>query len=523
MQTHSAIAITSHRLATVELLVLATPLVLVSLSRLLMGFADTYMVSFLGTDALAAVTPASMLIWACLSIGMGAATSVQTFASQADGRGEPRLGAGYAWQTIYIGFAMTVLVAPLSYYSGAIYSAIAGVGGQTQSVLALQIDYLGITIWSMTPAVLSSGLEGFFNGLKRPRITLWAAIASLLVNVLFNWLLIFGPTIVIPWSSLPVFGAGLADWSYTFPAWGVWGAGLATVLGWWARAIVLLVVFLGEEHNTRFGTRAAFAISAHKLAGIARIGLPTAAQWLFEVSAWVVFMNLIAPHYGPAANAANSICLQWTHVAFMPAVGIGMALCSQVGFAMGARRPHEAEFRTHVALLVNMIYMAAAGLALWAFRWPLVRLMSSDPTVIDVGMWIMLWVALYQVFDAMSITFIFALRGAGDTARPAVLNAGCCWTLFVGGGALFVNFAPQVGIHGPWFMAVSYLTLLGLLLLWRFQAGEWKTRVVLHADAPTESLASEGAVPAPFAEGVVSDEVIAAEVPKPAPSGSSRK
>ena len=98
---------------TAELLRLALPLIAVTTSRMLMGFIDVTMVSRLGTDALAAILPAALMMWAFICFGCGVGTSVQTFASQADGRGEPERGAAYAWQTLYFGLALV----PVAYCS----------------------------------------------------------------------------------------------------------------------------------------------------------------------------------------------------------------------------------------------------------------------------------------------------------------------------------------------------------------------------------------------------------------------
>ena len=74
----------------------------------------------------------------------------------------------------------------------------------------------------------------------------------------------------------------------------------------------------------------------------------------------------------------------------------------------------------------------------------------------------------------MSIKFISSLRGAGDTLTPAVLNGLCCWGIFIGGGYTLAHYRPQWGVHGPWAMAVVYLSVLGLLLLWRYRVGGWR-------------------------------------------------
>jgi MATE family multidrug resistance protein len=464
------------RRPTTELLHLAAPLVAVTASRMVMGFIDFAMVSQLGTDAQAAISPATLLVWAFICLGMGMATSVQTFASQADGRGEPERGAAYAWQTTYIGLAVLLLTWLATWLVPPLYAWIGAAAHHAPAVQALETEYTRLAVWSMTPAIIACGLESFFNGIRRPRITLLAVLVSLVTIIVGNYVLIWG--------------------HFGFPRMGIAGSAVATVLAWWVRAGVLLAVFCTRRFDAIYHTRRSFAPRWSLCRDIFRIGGPTSLAWLFEIGSWVVFLNLIVPTFGTVAMAATAIAVQYTHVAFMPAIGVGMALCSQVGFAIGAGRPDEAVRRTHTALRVTMLYMGIVGLLLFVLRQPLMALLTGDSAVLAAGMWVMCWVAVYQVFDAMSITFIFALRGAGDTRTPAVFNALCCWVVFVVGGWLIARLLPTWGVNGPWLMAVAYLILLGLLLWWRYRSGAWR-KIRLLDKGESESV---GRVPGPDVE-----------------------
>lgn len=450
-----------------ELLRLALPLIAVAASRMAMGFIDFVMVSRLGTDAQAAISPATLLVWAFICLGMGAATSVQTFASQADGRGEPEKGAAYAWQTVYAGLVICVFTWPATLLVPGLYDWIGRLAHHAPEVRLLETQYTQIAVWVMVPATIAGGLEGFFNGIQRPRVTLVAVLSSLVVNAAGNYVLIWG--------------------KLGFPEMGIAGAGLATVIGWWTRVLVLLIAFLSPALDRKYHARRSWPLDLRKCRDIVRIGGPTSLAWLVDINSWVVFLNLIVPRFGTVAMAATAVALQYTHLAFMPAIGLGLALCSQVGFAIGAGRPAEAEHRTRTALALTMAYMGGIGLLLFLLRYPLLRLMSGDPAVIAAGAWIMCWVAIYQVFDAMTITFIFSLRGAGDTRGPAILNALCCWVIFLGGGYLVAILRPDWSVNGPWLMAVSYLTVLGLLLWWRYRSGAWRRIRVFHDAEPADA------------------------------------
>ena len=466
---------------TVELLRLAAPMILMSLSRVAMGFIDFLMVSWLGTDAQAAISPAAIFVWALACAGTGIASGVQTYVAQAEGRGERRIAGGYAWQTLYLAGAALLIAWPLAQTAPSWLRTLTALGQTPPGVAAMEIEYVRIGLWTAAPIILCTGLDGFFQGIRRPWITLVAGVVSLGVNALGNWLLIFGPTLRIPY----------LGWSVAFPAWGIGGAAIATLIGWWARVGVLTVAVLRPKVDREYHTRRSLALCRQKLADLVRVGLPMSLQGLLDIGSWVVFMGAIMPPLGAAAMAATNIGLQFMHVSFMPAVGIGIALCSQVGHAIGAGRPEEALHRARVAFRLTAWYMGFVGVLFLLLRAPLVRVFNADPTVVAAGSLVLVWAAVFQVFDAMGITYYNALRGAGDTRWPAILLGVCCWGVFIGGGCLMSYVWPQWGLNGPWFTCTLYVVLVGLGLLWRWRRGHWRSirlfeepRAVPLAEAP---------------------------------------
>jgi len=209
--------------------------------------------------------------------------------------------------------------------------------------------------------------------------------------------------------------------------------------------------------------------------GMLRVGGPTALQWLMDIGSWLVFLAVIMPPLGVKAVAASNIGLQFMHLSFMPAVGIGIALCSQVGFAIGEKRPDRAELQSRVAMRMTGTFMGAVGLLFVLAGGPLIRLFNTDPDVVAAGRLVLIGAAVFQVFDAMSITYMNALRGAGDTRWPAMVVFVCCWGIFVGGGVLVSRFLPGLGVLGPWGMCAVYIVLLGLALRWRWKRGRWRS------------------------------------------------
>ncbi len=444
----------SHRRAMLDLLRLALPIIAMMVSRMLMGFIDFVMVSQLGTEAQAAISPASLFVFVVACLGLGIATAVQTFVSQADGRGVPGQGGAYAWQSFYIAAAFGLLTLPVAATTDLWYGWIARLGQHPAETAVMEIEYVRIGLWAVAPSIVCIGLNGFFTGIRRPWVGFIAVVASLGANLLGNWLLIFG--------------------NLGFPALGIAGAAYATVIAWCVRGAVLTVAMLLPTFDRRYNTRRSQAPSWDKLAALIRVGGPTSLGWLVDIGSWCIFLMLIVPPFGEAAMAASNVGLQLMHLSFMPAVGIGIALCSQVGFAIGAGRPERAVQHTRVAFQLTGLYMGTVGLLFWLAREPLVYAFNQDPEVVEIGARVLIWAAVFQVFDAMAITHVNALRGAGDTRWPAIMMGVLCWFIFIGAGYALARLAPQWGINGPWSMCTLYIICLGLVVLWRWHGGRWR-------------------------------------------------
>lgn len=478
--------VTDERSTTVQLLTLAAPIIAMMISRMLMSFIDFAMVSQLGTEAQAAISPASIFVFFLGCLGLGIANGVQTFVAQSEGRGEPEQCGSYAWQGLYIAMIFAVLTLPASLTTESWYGAVARLGNHPDAVRQMQVDYVRLALWSIAPAILCISFNGFFNGVQKPWITAVAVTASLVTNVCGNWLLIFG--------------------NLGFPELGIQGAAISTVIAWCVRAGVLMLALITPRFDRQYNTRRALAPDGRKLKRLVGVGAPTSIGWLVDIGSWLVFMMLIVPMFGEAAMAASNAGFQYMHLSFMPALGIGIALCSKVGFFIGEGKPETAFRWTRVAFGLTGTYMGAIGL-LFFFAGPqLTWLFNDDPEVIAAGGIILAWAAVFQVFDAMAITHMNALRGAGDTRIPAILLGTTCYTVFIGGGWALATWRPDLGLHGPWSMCTLYIIVVGLLLLWRWKGGAWRNIRLFddHAARTVVDVPDESPLPVALDEAAVS-------------------
>ncbi len=433
-----------------RLIRLGLPIIGTTMSGMLMGFTDFVMVSRLGTEATAAISPCTMLLYSILCLGLGMSNSVQTFSAQAVGRRSPKEAAAYAWQSLYVALVFAMLAYPATQAMPWLWDWV----GHETAVQAMEVAYSEVVLWCMPFAILCVGLEGFFNGIQRPKVALVSVLAAVVFNVIANYVFIFG--------------------KFGVPAMGIRGAAVATLIAWTVRLVILGAVFRRKDFNHEYDARNQWRPSLERIRGILSVGGPTGIQWTLDVGSWFIFLTVLIAGFGTATLAASNIALQFMHISFMAALGAGSAVTTLVGHAIGERKHDLAALRAKSGMVLTASYMAVIGVVFLVMGRPLVGLLSNDPVVIDTGSKVLIWAALFQVFDAMGIAYVHALRGAGDTRWPAVLVILCNWGVFICGGYFVSRMFPQLGYHGPWMMCALYIILIGLALRSRFLRGAWR-------------------------------------------------
>jgi len=452
------------------MLKLSGPMVISTVSFTIMQFVDRFMVSRLGTDALAAVLPAGFVSLLPGGFALGAITSLNTFVSQSLGRGEKAQCANYFWQMLYMGLAyFLVVVAVMSPLAPLIFRFM----GQPESVAELEVIYLRIMLYAHIAAVVNWSSNQFFMGIHKPLITMCSSLCGQVVNVLANYALIFG--------------------KFGFPALGIAGAAWGTFIGIAAAAFINIALFLSGPVNRQFQSRRTWFLDARKMRDLLGVGLPAGVGLMVNVAVWGVILFALVGRFGKEALAATSAVLSYTNVSAMPIVGISTALTAAVGKEIGAGRKTAALKQTHISLKVAMVYMGLVGACFLFLRDALMVFWSRDPEVIEIGTRMLICAAIYQMFYAARIIYGGALRGAGDTRWLAFISGVGALGILGAGGLLVAWLVPSLGALGPWIAAALSIVTVGLANRRRFLGKRW-TRIDLFQDravtpsAPMDSI-----------------------------------
>jgi MATE family multidrug resistance protein len=451
------------------MLKLAAPMVVANISFTVMQFVDRFMVSRLGTDALAAILPAGYVGFLPGAFAIGVMTSVNTFVSQSLGRGDKKGCSNYCWQAIYMGLAYCIIVLVIMWPAAPMIFKILG---HEPAVAVMEVIYLRIMLYVQILAVFVWASSQFFMGVHRPVVMMYSAIAGQVVNVAANYVLIFG--------------------KFGFPAMGIAGAAWGTFIGIAVASAIRMAVFLIGDINTTFRSRHSLNIDFVRMKDLLKVGLPAGIGLMVNIALWGVILFGMVGRFGKDALAATSAVLSCVNVSVMPVVGLATALTAAVGKSIGKGEKEVAVKQTGVCLRIGLVYMGLIGLCLLLFRRPIMAFWSSDDKVISIGVKILVLAAIYQVFDAATLTYNGSLRGAGDTLWLATVSAFGVIIVLGVGSLLIIKLFPELGALGPWTGAMLSVITIGLANRWRFKTNRWM-RIDLFKRHGAEMPISDGA------------------------------
>jgi MATE family multidrug resistance protein len=443
---------------------LAAPLFLNSAVQAVLNLTDTWFLGRISTDATAAMGAIYWLILGAVFLLGGVGMGVQTLVAQNFGAGRKHEAARALWTGLWVSLAISPVVLLLAWGGRVLLHPFS---------LAPAIEALALEFWwpRLMGAPLAVGLwavTGFFNGIGRTRITLGLMLGVALVNA--------------PLNELFMFRLG----------WGVAGSAWATNVALLFGIVAALALFASRRVREEFGSTRDWRPEAARCRALIYLGLPIGVAISVDVLGAALF-QIMQVQLGAVDGAATQIVMMLTSIAFMPAVGIGMAGTTLVGQSIGAGDRDWAARVGNATIRLSVVYMGVVGvLVAMAAPWLSPAFVArSDPNfaaTVALATKLVWIAAIYQVFDALNLGSSFCLRGAGDTRFPAIALLILSWGLFVplahtltfAPGQGWIDGLPQAGwgAFGGWIAITLYISALGTTLLWRWRSGAWR-KIVL--------------------------------------------
>lgn len=427
---------------------LSLPAILTQITTIAMQYIDSAMVGALGADASAAIglVASSTWLFGGVTTAVSAGFSVQV---------AHRIGAGEDTE------ARTVVRHGLA----------------AALTLAALLALLGLVICRQLPCWLGGGAEICADASAYFLTFSLMLPFSQLNSLTAGFLQCAGDMVTPSVLNAVMCGLDVVCNALLIPHFGVLGAGMGTAL---ACALVSLAMawcccVRNAQLRLRRGETHAFRPEILKKAF--RIGAPVAVQEIAMNGAMVASTMILAP-LGAAAIAANSFAVTAESLCYMPGYGVGSAATTLVGRSVGAGDAVQARRYGNICTALGGALMGCTGLLMMIFCPFVFRLLTPVAEVRTLAAQVLRIGLLAEPLFGVSIAAAGALRGAGDTLVPSLLNLGSIWIVRLGLSLLLVG---KLGLRGMWIAMAIELCVRGALMLWRqLTSKDYETQSRLH-------------------------------------------
>jgi multidrug resistance protein, MATE family len=423
---------------------LALPIIIGELAQMALHIIDAAMVGAISYKQLAA----SALVLNAMNIpfvlGIGMTISVSQMVSMAHGRKEVLLVSHY----LFNGFLLCTITAVLIFALLFIFQPLLFHLGQDPEVVRLAMPFMRLMSFSIIPMLLFMTLKQFTDGLEFTKTAMLLSLSGMPINILLNWLLIYG------------------NWG--FPRLELAGAGWATLI---TRSMLFIVLGIIIWKHSTFriyiaARKSQWIMNKKTLKDLLHIGIPSSLQIGMEAGAFAVSGILIGT-FGAVPQAAHQIALSCAAFTFMVSMGLAQAGSIRVSNAFGRNDWTKISVIGRSTLLTALVYGIFCAVSFALFRNQLPLFFNSNYDVIHLAAMLLLYAAVFQISDATQAIGAGLLRGIKDVRVPTVLVGIAYWVVGLPLGCV-LGFVFGMGAKGMWLGFIAGLTLASAFLISRF-------------------------------------------------------
>jgi len=421
-------------------------LVLASLA----GMVDTMMVGQLGTTAIAAVglhTQPKFILMACfIALNTGATAMVARF----KGAGEHDMAQKTMHQAYFITLVLSVIMAIVGFIgSEPLMRMMGAIEGDT---LEPAINYFNIQMIGFPVMALTMAATAALRGVGQTKAAMIYNMTSNVVNVFMNYCLIYG--------------------KFGFPALGVEGASIATVIGQFVAFIISTIVLMRGKFYLKLQIAKIFRFDFDIIKRILKIGTPAMIEQFIMRVGMLIYVRVVSS-LGTDLYATHQICMNLLSMSFMNGQAFAVSATSLVGQSLGRKRVDHAKVYTAEIRKMGMMFSLCIGVILFVFGKPLVGLYTDVPMVIETGAVLLMIVAVMQPMQGSTFILSGALRGAGDTKSTAMITLlGMLIVRPILGYLLVYPFG--LGIYGAWIALAADQLMRSVFSFYRYKLGKWQ-------------------------------------------------
>lgn len=440
----------SSRMLYGDIVHIAWPSLVELILTQLASMVDLIMVGQLGPWALSAVglstQPRFLMMTMFMAMNVGATAMVARY----KGSGEAEKANTVLRQAMLLTFVLSAISSVVGFFASE--TLIQFMGAADAETLAGGTVYLQIQFIGFITMALTSTVTATLRGVGDSRTAMIYNLIANVVNVIFNYLLIYG--------------------HFGFPRMEVAGASLATVIGQIVAFVLAMWAILSGKRYLHMRFTDSYKPDKETLRSIFVIGMPAMLEQLVMRAGMIIYSKTVAG-FGTVAFAAHQVCMNIQALSFMNGNAFAVSATSLMGQSLGKKRPDMGQAYSNRTQMLGMMVSFALAFVFFFFGGPITAMYSDDPQVIAWGAQILKLVALVQPFQSSQLILAGALRGAGDTKATAVITFITVLLVRPGLAILLIN-CTSMGLMGAWVALVADQFLRSLLIFQRFHSGKWR-------------------------------------------------
>ena len=422
---------------------LAFPIILGQLGQVTVSLADTLMVGRLGTRELASIAFANSVFLLIFIFILGFSLGLTPLIGNAFGKKQPRKIALFFQNSFLLNILLSIfillivlLLEPFLYHLG-----------QDEEIITLGIPYFNTLLFSLLPVSIFFTFRQFGDGIGNTKIAMWITLAGNFLNVLFNYLLIYG--------------------KFGFPEMGVTGAGVSTFISRLFMALAFLpIVWKHAAFSSYLHYLSWSNFKKIALLKLLKMGFPISGQLVVEVLAFS-FSAVMVGWIDEVSLAAHQIVLQMASATFMIALGIASATTIRISHQFGGKHYRATKFAAQAAIHIVVMFMSLTAVCFIVFRHQIPTLFTTDPYVIAIASKLLIIAGFFQIFDGVQSVGLATLRGLADV-RIAMYIAIVAYLVVSLPTAYFCAFVLDWGAQGIWTGLAVGLFFAAILYRLRF-------------------------------------------------------
>jgi multidrug resistance protein, MATE family len=425
-----------------ETVVLAWPLVLTQIGHIVTGMVDNIFLGHLGPTEQAAGILSNNLFILVLVFGMGMSFAITPLVTTAAESNDLQKKAALLKSSLLLNFIVAFCCFVLLYNLSAFMKYMQ----QPAEVASLAVPFFDVIIFSMIPISIFFACKQYCEGLSNTKMALLVSVAGNLINILLNYVLIYG--------------------KFGFPALGYMGSAWASFYARLFMGVAFLVLVFYSPVTKEIG-RVFFKVRVHwaEMAALWKIGINTAMQFTFEVAAFAI-AGFMAGSFGEQQIDAHGIALNIAAFTYMFGSGIGSAATIRAGTYRAQKDLAGVRRAAGAAIRLVLLVMGCCGLILLALNRILPLVFTDVPGIVDLAADLLLIAALLQLFDGLQVTIIGLLRGLEDVKMPTLVTLVGYWVLALP-LAYFLAFTLKLETIGIWLALLASLVFVSIMLFAR--------------------------------------------------------